>query len=625
MCGIAGFCDYKINYFNAKEHWNNVLIDMRQRLNRRGPDQSGEYLRERVGLSHARLCVRDIVGGTQPMVRGKHAIVYNGELYNSDEIKRDLAQAGFSFETASDTEVILNAFIHYGKDFVKKLNGIFAIAIWDGERLYLYRDHVGVKPLFYAFCGGSIVFASEQKALFVYPDLEPIVDISSLREVFGVGPARTPSNGVFKGVHEVLPAHYLVFSSTGAGLVKYWSLQSRPHEDSYEETVGKVRHLVSDSIKRQLISDVPICSLLSGGVDSSIITAVASENLAESGKILNTFSFDFTGNDEFFEANAFQPERDRPFVEKMLEQYTLNHTFLECGEEMLLDYLYEATDAKDLPGMADIDASLLYFCRLVQQRNKVALTGECADEIFGGYPWFYRDELLHARSFPWSKDLTMRKLLLSPELLHTLQLDDYVENCYHQALSEVPRLDGEAPNEARRREVAYLNLQWFMQTLLTRMDRASMYTGLEARVPFADYRIIEYLWNVPWAMKCRNGVVKGLVRDAFCDYLPPELINRKKSPYPKTYHPNYTAILKARLLDIINDTSSPIRQLVDVKKVRVFADSPQGEGSKVLKTPHAEQVGKPWFGQLMAGPQMMAYLIQTDYWLRKYGGADTTL
>ena len=603
MCGIVGFCNFKISFQDNTERWNKVLVNMRTAIRRRGPDSTGEYLKEHVGLSHTRLSIRDVEGGIQPMVREKYAIVYNGEIYNTDELKQNLS---CFFETTSDTEVILNGYIEQGLNFIKKLNGIFAFAIWDGERLVLCRDHVGTKPLFYTIKDNTIIFGSEPKALFAHPDITPEIDTNSLREIFGIGPARTAGNGVFKDVHEILPGHYNIFSRDGIKSVKYWSLESRPHEDNYDETLERTSFLVTDAIRHQMVSDVPICSLLSGGVDSSIITAVASKFLAESGKVLNTFSFDFKGNDEFFTANAFQPERDRPFVDKMLEKYSLNHTYLECDEEELADLLYDAVDAKDLPGMSDIDASLIYFCKLVKKHNKVALTGECADEIFAGYPWFYRENLMSAGTFPWSKDMKTRKMLLSEDFLAELNLDEYTQNRYHESLSEVPKLEGEAPQEARRREIAYLNIQWFMQTLLTRMDRASMYSGLEARVPFADHRIIEYIWNVPWDMKCKDGVVKSLLREAFQGLLPPELLNRKKSPYPKTYNPNYTRILKERLLTITNDTSSPILPLIDIEKVRKFAESSQ-------------ELGKPWFGQLMAGPQLMAYLIQVDYWMRKYG------
>lgn len=614
MCGIAGFCNFNLNYTEQAEYWNNTLIHMRTSVAHRGRDDSGEYLRKHIGLCHSRLSIRDLCYGRQPIIRTidgyEYVIVYNGEIYNTDELTPELEKAGFVFETTTDTEVILYAYIHYGIDFVGKLNGIFAFAIWDGklERLILYRDRVGIKPLFYSIKNQTLVFGSELKALFCHPDIKPEIDINSFREIFGIGPARTPGNGVFVGVNEIKPGYYAIFSREGMKTVRYWELESHEHTENFEQTLERVSYLVRDAIKRQMVSDVPVCSFLSGGVDSSIVTAVASDFLTEKGLMLNTFSFDFKDNDIYFQSNAFQPERDRPYIDRMRLRYELNHTYLECDESMLVDMLYKVVDSKDLPGMADIDASLLYFCSLVVKHNKVALTGECADEIFGGYPWFYREDLLWAKGFPWSKDTDARTVLLSDDFIKELNLTEYIGERYAESLGEVPYLEGESLEERRRREVTYLNIKWFMQTLLDRMDRASMFSGLEARVPFADHRIIEYVFNVPWDMKCRNGVEKTLLREACKDLLPAEIINRKKSPYPKTYHPNYDRLLAERFMEIIHDPGSPIQTYIDKKKVLKFIDTPA-------------KYGKPWFGQLMASPQLMAYMIQVNYWLTKYGSA----
>ncbi len=611
MCGIAGFCNYSADYTQYKGLWSNTLINMRKSIAHRGSDNVGEYLRENIGLCHTRLSIRDLYFGKQPMIRtigdADYVIVYNGEIYNTDELIPELKRAGYRFETTTDTEVILYSYIHHGIDFVNQLNGIFAIAIWDGKlgRLIIYRDRVGVKPLFYTIKDQTMVFGSEIKALFCFPDIKPEMNINGFREIFGIGPARTPGNGVFRGIHEIKPGHYAVFSKNGLDNIRYWDLQSYIHKDSYEETVEKVSYLVRDAIRRQLVSDVPICSFLSGGIDSSIVTAVASDYLANNSGRLNTFSFDFKDNDLYFESNSFQPERDRPFVDRMREAYDVNHTYLECDEERLPDLLYNAVDAKDLPGMADIDASLLHFCSLVKQQNKVALTGECADEIFGGYPWFYKDELMWADGFPWSKDVNARTVLLSEDVIKELELDDYIASRYKQSLQAVPYLDGETSVQNRRREITYLNIKWFMQTLLDRMDRASMYSGLEARVPFADHRIMEYVFNVPWDMKYRGGVEKSLLREACKDLLPKELLYRKKSPYPKTYHPNYERLLIQKFSDIMKHSNSPILDFIDKKKVQKFLEAPT-------------EYGKPWFGQLMAAPQLMAYMIQVNYWMEKY-------
>lgn len=612
MCGIAGFCNFQENFLREKNRWRHVLVGMRDAIAHRGPDQTGEYLRQTVGLSHTRLSIRDLSGGAQPLLRKAHGaeyvIVYNGEVYNTQELTAALVQRGYQFETTSDTEVVLYAYMEYGREFVTMLNGIFAFAIWDGARqvLLLYRDRLGVKPLFYTVKGDTLVFGSEPKALFRHPLVTPDADVDSFREIFGIGPARTPGCGVFRDLCELRPGYCAEFSREGFTQFAYWTLQAKEHTDTYSETVEKTAWLLRDSIRRQMVSDVPVCSFLSGGIDSSVVTAMASNFLEKQGGQLNTFSFDFTHNAESFRPNAFQPTRDRPYVDQVLSLYPLHHTYLECDEATLVELLPRAVWMKDLPGMTDVDASLLYFCGQVRQYNKVALTGECADEIFGGYPWFYRPALLNADGFPWSFDLSARTALLNQETIDRLDLEGYVRSRYESSLREVPHLPGENPEERRRREVAYLNLRWFMQTLLDRMDRTSMAWGLEARVPFADHRIVEYLYNVPWEMKYQNGMEKALLRDACKDLLPPELLWRKKSPYPKPYSPRYEQLLIRQFQEeVLEDHDAPVLQFVDVQKAQRFLAAPK-------------DYGKPWFGQLMAGPQMIAYLLQVNEWMKRY-------
>lgn len=610
MCGITGFCNFNADLKN--KNWEKVLTDMRSTLSNRGNDAFGNYIGENICFGHARLSIRDLSeNGTQPLIRtydnNKYIIVYNGEIYNSDELKLTLEKKGYSFETTTDTEVILNLFIEYKEKCVDYLNGIFAFAIYDEakETVYLFRDRVGVKPLFYTLKENNLVFGSELKALFKHPLIKPEIDIESLRQVLGIGPARIEGIGVFKNIYEIKPGFYGIFNKSGFKEINYWELKSSEHTDTYEQTVEKVSFLVKDAIKRQLVSDVEICTFLSGGIDSSIVTAVSAKYLKDNyDKTLNTFSFDFKDNKIHFKANSFQPEQDRPYVDIMLKNYNLNHTYLECDDANLVDLLYEGVDAKDLPGMTDIDASILYFCRLVKNHNKVALTGECADEIFGGYPWFYKEELLNSTTFPWSRDVSTRVALLKDDLIKKLDLENFSLAQYEKSVKKTPYLFGESKEENRRREISYLNIKWFMSTLLERMDRTSMYSGLEARVPFADHRIIEYLWNVPWDMKYKNGVEKHLLREACKDLLPKEILNRKKSPYPKTYNPNYEKLLVEKLVELLKKDSI-ISELVDKEKAFEFIKSPS-------------DFGKPWFGQLMAGPQIIAYLIQLNYWLEKY-------
>lgn len=634
MCGIAGF--YQTDFdFTLDGKWEAKVIAMKNSLLHRGPDDDEIFMSRHAAFGHTRLSILDIKGGRQPMTRqfmGRYAtIVYNGEIYNTKELRDSLMKYDLEFSSTGDTELILNGYLVYGTDVFRYLNGIFAIAIYDHtfDVLVLARDHLGVKPLFYTFDHDICVFGSEQKAIFAY-GVKPEISKEGFQEIFGLGPARTHGNGIFKGINEVLPGHFLLVSNPYdiKELIShktynpmhypptqlnfrtldqpYWKLKGQEHTDSYEETVDKVKFLVTDSIKRQMISDIPICTFLSGGLDSSLVSAICSKELNDKGKILNTFSFDFANNNTNFKPNQFQSSLDRPFVDIMVNHINSNHTYLECNNTIQIDYLEKAVDARDLPCMADVEASLLYFCSLVAPVNRVTLTGECADEIFGGYPWFHREDLLEIDHFPWSWDIEARGVLLKDDFLNELNLEDYTKNAYLKSVSRTPYVDGESPKERRQREIGWLNVQWFMATLLNRMDRTSMYSGLEARVPFADYRILEYVFNIPWDMKCHKGVTKSLLVEVGKDYLPYEILYRKKSPYPKTYDPQYETLLKSKLLDILADTSAPINSIIDKQKAVRFITKEY-------------DYGKPWYGQLMSGPQMIAYMIQVNYWMEKYG------
>lgn len=611
MCGIAGFYHPQMSYTKEEVRWKHTLEKMNQAQKHRGPDGEGIFLTEHCGLAHVRLSIIDLQTGGQPMTRqigtNSCTITYNGEIYNMHALKMELKSRGCHFLTSSDTEVILAGYMEEGESFFSKLNGIFAFSIWDErqQKMILCRDRLGVKPLFYCKYQDAIVFSSEIKGIFCYPGIVPILDKESLCEIFALGPAKSYGKGVFKDILEILPGHYMTFTQEGVKDVCYWKLESSPHEDSMEETVEKTSWLLQDAITGQMLSDIPICTFLSGGVDSSLVTAVCARELERQGKQLNTFSFDFQGNSQYFQANSFQPSQDRPFVDIMVQDAKTHHIYLECDNSQLEEYLYKAIDARDLPCMADVESSLLYFCSKVVDFNKVTLTGECADEIFGGYPWFHKKECFETDAFPWSMDMEPRKSLLTDDMLYMLPLEEYAHTAYEKTVSETPRLMGESETESRRREIAYLNLRWFMVTLLDRMDRTSMYSGLEARVPLADHRIVEYVWNVPWEMKSPNGLVKGLLRRASEGLLPDEVLYRKKSPYPKTYHPGYEKMLGEKLQEILRNPNAPIRQLIDPKKVETFLQSPS-------------DYGKPWYGQLMAGPQMLAFLLQVNYWLEQY-------
>ncbi len=611
MCGIAGFCDFRDN-LKAREEENRAIAKrMGNVLSHRGPDAGGEYLCSSAALAHRRLIVIDPVGGIQPMVRqqdGNHyVLVYNGELYNTQEIRAALQAKGHTFDTVSDTEVLLRAYMEYGGDCVNHLNGIFAFAVWDEKenRCFLARDRFGVKPLFYTTIDGALVFGSEIKALFEYPGIKPVVDESGLCEIFALGPARTPGCGVYRGISEIKPGHAAYFDQTGLRAYPYWQLTARPHTDSYEQTVQTVRELLFDAIRRQLVSDVPVCTLLSGGLDSSVVSAVSAQALHEQGKTLDTYSFEFADNSRYFKPSAFQPSEDGPYAQLMAKHIGSRHRVLVCETSALITGLYGAVRAKDLPGMADVDSSLLYFGEQVKTNHTVCLSGECADEIFGGYPWF-RGPVGPHEAFPWSKDLSLRMEVLAPGLRARLPIAEYVRARYEQSVLAAPKLAEEDAEKTRQREVLYLNIVWFMATLLERKDRMTMASGLEVRVPFSDHRLVEYLYNVPWEMKYQNECVKSLLKDAAADILPAEILRRKKSPYPKTHHPGYEKELISELEAILSDRYAPLHELVDTAALSALMQS-------------TSDLGRPWFGQLMALPQMYAYLIEVNYWLERYG------
>ena len=609
MCGIAGFCDFTRD--NRGTEWQLAGWKMANSMARRGPDDEGEWYDKNCLLAHRRLAVIDPEQGRQPMtyIEGGRTFVicYNGELYNTPALRETLEAKGHTFHTRSDTEVLLHACIEYGAEVGEYIEGIFAFAFWDGETLLLLRDRFGVKPLFYAQVGETLVFASEPKTLFQYPGLTPRADRETWQEILAVNPARTPGHGVFAGVHEVPPGHFLRKKQGQTALVQWYHLLSLPHRESYEDTVVHLRELLVGAIRRQLVSDVPLCTLLSGGLDSSVITAVAARDYQERGlPPLETYSFDYTDNQKYFKSSAFQPDADWPWVERMRQEFGTRHRVLTCPQEPLVDLLENAAEARDFPGMADVDSSLLYFCREIRKHHTVALSGECSDEIFGGYPWFHRKDMLESETFPWCMDFSARSAVLNKGLAADLDLEEYARFRCQESRAKTPRLEGETGEERNRREIGWLNLNWFMTNLLDRKDRMSMYSGLEVRVPFCDHHLIQYVWNIPWEMKSKDGVRKQVLRDAAKGLLPEDVRNRPKSPYPKTHNPLFEQLCRRRLKSVLSDPNAPIHGIVDEKALKDGLLSDAGD------------YGKPWFGQLMAGPQMMAWLIQLNHWMEVY-------
>lgn len=606
MCGIAGWIDHK-----GHDNKNNILKNMSLALARRGPDANGIYQKDEVSLLHRRLIVIDPDNGKQPMQKSlgenKYIITYNGELYNTEDIRNDLIRRGHKFNGYSDTEVLLTAYIEWRDECVNYFNGIYAFAIWnENEReLFAARDRVGVKPFFYYHYNNGLIFGSEIKTLLANPIVKPVIDNDGLNQIFLLGPARMYGNGIIKDVHELLPGEYLTFCKGDLKVKTYWSLKAQQHSDNFKQTMEKTRFLITDAVKKQLVSDVPLCCFLSGGLDSSIISKIASDEYKTSGyPPLHTYSVNYDDNSQFFQKSLFQPDADDRYINMMSDFIGSNHHNIVLSNIDVADALFDATTARDLPGMADIDSSLLLFCKTIKNDFTVAISGECADEIFGGYPWYHNENILFEETFPWSRSIELRKSILYEGVLKK-DCEDFVRHCYLKTIKRADKLPEDSKKESRMREMFILNFYWFMQVLLDRKDRMSMYNGLEVRVPFCDHRLIEYAYNMPWEMKSYNGREKGIIREAVKDLLPDEIVWRKKSPYPKTHNPIYFNTVKAMILNILNDNNNILSYMIDKKTLQSLIDNP-------------DSLSEPWYGQLMKVPQICAYLIQVNDWFQKY-------
>ena len=596
MCAIAGIL--------GLPYQEGIIQAMMRTMQRRGPDGNGIAMTAGVCLLHARLAIIDPAGGQQPMKlqwQGEnYTLIYNGELYNTNELRYELEKLGHIFDTHSDTEVLLHCYAQWGSACLDKLNGIFAFAVWERESktLFLARDRMGVKPLFYKIHQGGLLFASEIKTILAYPTVERLLNEEGIGELLLLGPGRTPGSGVLQNIKELEPGCCAFYRNGKLNIQRYWQLKDREHTDTLEETAEQIRYLVTDAIKRQMVSDVPIGTFLSGGLDSSLITAICA---GETSEPYPTFSLDFQNNDQYFVPGKFQPNSDNSFIKQMQEWLHTDHYWTILTPEKLLENLKTATIARDLPGMADVDFSLLAFCREIADHVKVALSGECADEIFGGYPWFRDPQVLASQGFPWAQNTFQRGKFLHPDI--HLDVWDFVNSRYTQTVLETDILPGSPEKDRQTKQMVNLNYRWFMQTLLDRKDRMSMYSGLEVRVPFCDHRIAEYLYGVPFDFKEYTGVEKGLLRYAMEGILPREVLWRKKNPYPKTYDPQYMTLVSDALKEIIQQKTAPIFQIV------------RKETLENLLTGEFEW---PWYGQLMKVPQTIAYMLQLNFWMEEY-------
>ncbi|AUX34248.1 MULTISPECIES: asparagine synthase (glutamine-hydrolyzing) [Sorangium] len=595
MCGIAGWVDYARDLTRERD----VLQKMTRTMKNRGPDDEGLWLTPRAGLGHRRLAIIDLDGGRQPMIAEEDGapaavLVYTGEVYNFRELRGELEARGHRFRTNSDTEVVLRAYLEWGASFPERLNGMYAFALWDAreEELLLVRDRMGIKPLFYQSTGSGVLFGSEPKAILANPLAPPVVDETGLRELFAF--VKTPGLAVFRDMREVRPGHVVRVRREGVTERRYWALESRPHTDDLPTTIRTVRELLEDIVARQLISDVPLCTLLSGGLDSSAVTSLAQKTLREAGAgPVRSFSVDFVGQAEHFKADELRSTPDAPYVAEVQRHVGSEHADIVLSAAELADPAVRAIvlRARDIPvGFGDMDASLYLLFRAIRERSTVALSGESADEVFGGYLWFHDPEAVAAETFPWSSMRTRMRssssvvTLLAPDLLGRLDVQGYIAGRYAEALAEVPRLPGEDGKERRMREICYVHLTRFLQLLLDRKDRMSMATGLEVRVPFCDHRLVEYVFNTPWSMKTFDGHEKSLLRAAADDLLPRSVLERRKSPYPATQDPAYAQALRGQLGRLLAQRDAPVLPLLDAARARAASSSAGGPSDEVSRS-----------------------------------------
>ncbi|WP_330278785.1 asparagine synthase (glutamine-hydrolyzing) [Streptomyces sp. NBC_00569] len=584
MCGITGWVSFDRDLRASAD----TLDAMTQTMECRGPDDRGTWTEGPAALGHRRLAIIDLPGGRQPMTaetpRGTIALVYSGETYNYTELRRELTGRGHKFTTDSDTEVVLRGYLEWGERLAERLNGMYAFAVWDGRenKLVMIRDRMGIKPFYFYETPDGVLFGSEPKAILANPLAKPRVTLDGLRELFTI--VKTPGHAVWDGMQEVEPGTVVTVDRGGLRQRAYWTLETRPHTDDRGTTIATVRSLLDDIVRRQLVSDVPRCTLLSGGLDSSAMTAIAARQLGEQGETVRSFAVDFVGQTENFVADEMRGTPDAPYVHDVAQAAGTDHRDIVLDSNDLADPEVRARviRARDIPaGFGDMDASLYLLFRAIREQSTVALSGESADEVFGGYLQFFDEEARSADTFPWLVRMSQHfgddSDVLRGDLSGALDLDGYVRDSYAGAVRGIKRLAGESDFEYRMRKMCHLHLTRFVRVLLDRKDRTSMAVGLEVRVPFCDHRLVEYVYNTPWSLKSFDGREKSLLREATADVLPKSVYDRVKSPYPSTQDPKYAVALQNHAKDLLAQPSHRVFDLVDRERVTRAAhrDAPQ--------------------------------------------------
>lgn len=586
MSGIAGIINFKKNLYSYKAYNALLVGEMANSLSHRGPDDSGEWIGEHAAFSHKRLSVIDPDGGTQPMkkvVEGyEFVITYNGVLYNASDLRAELKKNGYEFTTTSDTEVLLYTYIHYGTKCARMLNGAYAFCIWDSMRqqVFVCRDRFGIKPFFYSTVGNTFIFASEIKALFKYPDLKAQIDSDGLCEIFTASPVKTQNNTVFKNIYELKPAHTMIINRSGTFINCYWQLQYKEHNDSYDDTVEKTKEILYDSIKRNLVSDVPVATLLSSDLTSDFITEVAKTELQEHNQKLSTYSFNYVCDGTNLNS---------------LTGADTNHTNLLCENEDSIKYLYDSMYYKDLPAMCDCDSSLVYYFRQVKKNHTVLLSGIHSDYVFETNACFNENNTENATDSLQYFDLIPYKNILKQSIANTLNLSEYSKRKHEEIIDQIPTFDCNSEYEQQKRN-SYISINYFAANALERLDRMASASGLDIRFPVFDYRLTEYIFNTPGTIKGKDNTSHNILNQLSEIILPKDSLIYKKSPKQKINISYYQQEIKRILSDILNTPNEPINVFLDRQNTLKIC----------------------WEHYNHSTAHIMEYLIQVNYFLKRF-------
>ena len=593
MCGIAGFYPNK-----PRQNSIDILRNMLTRIKHRGPDESGVYISDKIGLGSVRLSIIDLVLGTMPISNYDKTlwIVFNGEIFNYIELKEELLQKGYQFKTNSDTEVVISLYEEYGSNFLTKLNGQFAIAIWDKskEELFLARDRVGIRPLFYTEVGDSFVFASEIKSLMEFPSIEPKISPKAISEYFTFWTALSP-NTAFEGIYEVPPGSYMTVNSNGKKLSRYWELPIiKPNGYRYKKAkvaAEDFENIFSDAVRLRLRADVPVAAYLSGGIDSSLTTSFIKEISPDN---LQTFSIGFTEKD--FDESSYQNIASSYFKTQ--------HVSISCSAKDIANNFKDVIWHTEAPLLRTAPMPMSLLAKNVKKHNiKVVITGEGADELLGGYNIFKETKIRHF----WAKDpqskyrpLLLKKLYpylpqmnnansnilkmffgyklketSSPIYSHLLRwnntsrINNYLSEAYKNKIKNynpVKDLEEELKTKLDGfdflEKAQWIELSLFMSGYLlsSQGDRMAMANSIEGRYPFLDHRVIEFCMKLPPDLKLNGLNEKYLLKKMMKGRLPQSILNRSKQAY--------RAPIKSAFIS--EDLPEYLKQMLSEDKIKSF-------------------------------------------------------